>query len=87
MKGIKTGWSWSGRMGWTGDFEDDPLSSCDVSGEGMEMGCCKNKKRFVISTTDQASFLALLCFAITVQVALSLGSYSGLFLPKSSSVK
>uniref|UniRef100_A0A8R1TJF0 Alpha-1,3-glucosyltransferase n=1 Tax=Onchocerca volvulus TaxID=6282 RepID=A0A8R1TJF0_ONCVO len=64
-------------MGWTGDFEDDPLSSCDVSGEGMEMGCCKNKKRFVISTTDQASFLALLCFAITVQVALSLGSYSG----------
>ncbi|VDK63076.1 unnamed protein product [Onchocerca ochengi] len=64
-------------MGWTGDFEDDPLSSCDVSGEGMEMGCCKNKKRFVISTTYQASFLALLCFAITVQVALSLGSYSG----------
>ncbi|OZC12026.1 hypothetical protein X798_01207 [Onchocerca flexuosa] len=41
------------------------------------MGCCKNKKRFGISATDQASFLALLYFAITVQVALSLGSYSG----------
>ncbi|CAG9539377.1 unnamed protein product [Cercopithifilaria johnstoni] len=35
------------------------------------------EKRIIISTTNEAAFLALMCFAITVQIALSLGSYSG----------
>ncbi|VBB26468.1 unnamed protein product [Acanthocheilonema viteae] len=43
----------------------------------MEMGCDGKEKRVVISTINEATFLALICFAVIVQIALSLGSYSG----------
>uniref|UniRef100_A0A0R3S379 Alpha-1,3-glucosyltransferase n=1 Tax=Elaeophora elaphi TaxID=1147741 RepID=A0A0R3S379_9BILA len=41
------------------------------------VGCDKDEEIIVISETNQVTFLAVICFAITVQVALSLGSYSG----------
>ncbi|MCP9261734.1 ALG6 [Dirofilaria immitis] len=51
-------------------------SCCEVSGADDGMRCDRSEER-IISTRNQASFLVLLCFAITVQISLSLGSYSG----------
>lgn len=48
----------------------------------MDVGCDGKEERVVaIGTTNEAAFLTLMCFTITVQIALSLGSYSGLSLP------
>ncbi|VDK70201.1 unnamed protein product [Litomosoides sigmodontis] len=46
----------------------------------VDVGCNGKKERVVIGSSE-AGFLALIFFTITVQIALSLGSYSGYATP------